>query len=352
MYRCFIRPLFFLIDAEKAHKTVVSVVKFLASVPVLNQIIRFLFRSDHPDLKINVAGLDFRNRVGLAAGFDKNADFYREFSMFGFSFIEIGTVTPLAQPGNQKPRLFRLVRDHALINRMGFNNKGLTYAVQQLQRKDPNIIIGGNIGKNTATPNESAVNDYKLCFDALYDVTDYLAINVSCPNIHGLEKLQEGEELKNILQELMKIRSGKSFYKPVFLKISPDLSAGQLDEVMNIYRLTGLDGIIATNTTTRRTGLKTDKQTVFRMGSGGLSGAPLKNTTLKTVDYICKHSKGTIPVIAAGGIMTPDDAIDMIKAGASLVQIYTGFIYEGPFLVKKMNKAIHQYLSGETIKKQ
>jgi dihydroorotate dehydrogenase len=352
MYRFFIRPLFFFIDAERAHKIVVSLVKVLASIPFINQIIRLFFKVDHRDLMIEVAGLKFSNRVGLAAGFDKNADFYHEFSIFGFSFIEVGTVTPLAQPGNQKPRLFRLVKDRALINRMGFNNKGLNHAVKQLRRRNHQVIIGGNIGKNTVTPNESAVNDYKLCFDALYDVTDYLAINVSCPNIHGLEKLQEGAELKNILQELMKIRSGKPVYRPVFLKISPDLSALQLDEVMSLYRLTGLDGIIATNTTTKRTGLKTDNQTVLSLGSGGLSGAPLKNKTLKTIDYICKHSNGTIPVIAAGGIMTPNDAIDMIKEGASLVQIYTGFIYEGPFIVKKMNKAIQRYLTDKTGRKQ
>lgn len=344
MYKAIIRPFFFLLDPERAHHLVVFLVKWLAFVPGVKPLLRKSLSYSTPLLKTEVAGLLFDNKVGMAAGFDKNAEFYRDFSMFGFSFFEIGTVTPVAQPGNPKPRLFRLIPDIALINRMGFNNKGVVYAANRLKNRDHSLIIGGNIGKNTLTPNEKASEDYRYCFNILYDHVDYLVVNVSCPNIAGLEKLQDQDSLREILDTIMEERNKKPTRKPVFLKISPDLSFQQIDETLTLYREAGLDGIIATNTTTRRTDLLTGRDQVTKIGSGGLSGTPLKKRALEVVSYICKQSQNSIPVIGVGGIMTPEDAVDMIRAGASLVQVYTGFIYEGPFLVRRMNKAIQQYL--------
>jgi dihydroorotate dehydrogenase len=349
MYKAIIRPILFLIDAEKVHHLVVLALRFLDLIPGLKSLLEKCFTYNNRILSTNIAGLEFRNKVGLAAGFDKNADFFNPFSVFGFSFIEIGTVTPMPQPGNEKPRLFRLIKDSALINRMGFNNKGVDYAAKQLKLKSKGkkVIIGGNIGKNTATPNESAANDYAVCFSKLYDFVDYFAINVSCPNIEGLDSLQEKGSLKTILDKIMTIRSKKEVKKPVFLKISPDLAFNQIDEIIELYHTVGLDGIIATNTTTSRNELKTDNKTITKIDSGGLSGEPLRSYSLKIISYICKQSKNTIPIIGVGGIMTCNDALDMIKAGASLIQIYTGFIYEGPFIVKRMNKIIAEYLSGQ-----
>ncbi len=343
MYKAIIRPLLFLFDPEKVHHVVVFLVRVIAGIPILNKLIGQYFTFSPRVLHTRMAGLEFSNRVGMAAGFDKNADFFNEFSMFGFSFIEIGTVTPKAQPGNPKPRLFRLRNDLALINRMGFNNKGVEHAVGRLQKRNSHVIIGGNIGKNTGTPNESAAEDYAACFNALYDHVDYLAVNVSCPNIKGLEKLQDKESLRKILERIMTDRSNRIVRKPVFLKISPDLSFVQLDEIISLYHEVGLDGIIATNTTTIRNGLLTPRDTITAIGSGGLSGAPLKKRSLEMIRYICKQSGNSIPVIGVGGIMNPGDALEMINAGASLVQVYSGFIYEGPFLVRKINRALAKH---------
>jgi dihydroorotate dehydrogenase len=303
---------------------------------------RFTNKQD-PSGGITIAGLHFTNRVGLAAGFDKNAEFFNEFSMFGFSFIEIGTVTPKPQPGNPKPRLFRLKNENALINRMGFNNKGLEHAVSQLKNRNRKVIIGGNIGKNTATANENAAADYAACFDGLYDSVDYFAINVSCPNIAGMEKLQDQDSLREILLSVMKIRAQKPVNKPVFLKISPDLTFSQIDEVISLYNEVGLDGIIATNTTTDR---KCLAENADHYGNGGLSGKPLASRSVEIVSYICKQSDGMIPVIGVGGIMSKDDALSMIRAGARLLQVYTGFIYEGPFLVRDINRALEEYFQA------
>jgi dihydroorotate dehydrogenase len=344
MYKVLIRPFFFLFDPEKVHYLVVFLVKLTGYLPGIGNFLQNWLNLTSPRLQTTVAGLHFRNRVGLAAGFDKNADFVKDFSRFGFSFYEIGTVTPLPQPGNPLPRLFRLPKDKALVNRMGFNNKGVEYAAEQLKKRTGDLIIGGNIGKNTLTPNEQAAEDYALCFNTLYDRVDYLTVNVSCPNIAGLEKLQDQDSLREILDRIMLERNKRTIRKPVLLKISPDLSLQHLDEIISLAEQTGVDGIIATNTSTRRSDLITDASHVQAIGNGGLSGAPLKNRVVETVSYICKQSEGRIPVIAVGGIITPQDAVDMIRAGASLVQIYTGFIYAGPMLVKRINKAIDQYL--------
>jgi dihydroorotate dehydrogenase len=344
MYKAIIRPFLFLLDPEKVHHLVVFLVKSLAFIPGIKPFIQILFDYPGAKLETTIAGLKFKNRVGLAAGFDKNAEFFNEFDMFGFSFIEIGTVTPAGQPGNPKPRLFRLSGDEALINRMGFNNKGVEYAAEKLKKRKTSVVIGGNIGKNTCTPNENAPDDYVACFNTLYDEVDYLAVNVSCPNIAGLEKLQDEESLREILCRIMDERDKRTIRKPIFLKISPDLTFQQIDRIIALYREVHLDGIIATNTTKKREGLTAGEDSIAAIGQGGLSGAPLKNRSMEVISYICKQTGKAIPLIGVGGIITPEDAVDMIKAGASLVQVYTGFIYEGPFLVKRINKAIEKYL--------
>ncbi len=343
MYKVVIRPILFILKPETVHKLAVIAVKIACYIPGFRFLIQKIFMYEAKSLNTEIKGLKFRNKVGMAAGFDKNADYYNDFRIFGFSFIEIGTVTPVPQPGNEKPRLFRIKKDQALINRMGFNNKGVDYAVSRLRKRDSKIIIGGNIGKNTLTTNENAVKDYAVCFERLYNVVDYFTINISCPNIKGMEKLQDYESITLIVKEIMNIRKQKANIKPVFLKISPDLTKDQLNDIMDLYEKTGLDGIIATNTTTSRNNLSVSKNKIESIGSGGLSGKPLKNMAKDTVSYICKQSAGRIPVIASGGIVTPADALEMIQAGASLVQIYTGFIYEGPFLVKRINKLLDGY---------
>jgi dihydroorotate dehydrogenase len=343
MYKTVLRPILFRIDPERVHHMVVLAVKFLDKIPGIRRAMIGFTNKPDPSGGITIAGLHFPNRVGLAAGFDKNAEFFNEFSMFGFSFIEIGTITPQPQPGNTKPRLFRLKNDNALINRMGFNNKGLAHAVRQLGKRNSHLIIGGNIGKNTATKNENAAADYAACFEGLYDSVDYFAINVSCPNIAGMEKLQDQDSLRDILTAVMKIRAQKAISKPVFLKISPDLTYKQVDEVLELYAEVGLDGIIATNTTTDR---KCLSEKADNYGPGGLSGKPLATRSVEIVSYICKQSGGVIPVIGVGGIMSKDDAIAMIRAGAKLLQVYTGFIYEGPFLVRDINIALKEYFQG------
>jgi dihydroorotate dehydrogenase len=344
MYKSVIRPLLFCLNPEIVHKLVVFLTKVILGIPGMMKIFSRIFTYTAPELEIEISGLKFPGRVTLAAGFDKNACFFEEFASFGFSCIEVGTITPMAQSGNPRPRLFRLVKDKALINRMGFNNNGVEAALVKLKKRSNKIIVGGNIGKNTATATEDAVDDYVFCFEKLYDAVDYFTINVSCPNVAGMEKIQDSESLREILVNILHIRSGKSTRKPVFLKISPDLSKPQIDEVIDLYHETGFDGIIATNTTTARNGLATRQEKITKIGAGGLSGKPLIHKSLELISYICKQSHGAIPLIGVGGIMDAHDALEMIKAGALLVQVYTGFIYEGPFLAKKINKAIHQYL--------
>lgn len=341
MYKAFIRPVLFKMDPEKVHHLVVGAMKFVHRIPFSGSLLKSMFCVNSRALEREVFGLKFKNPVGLAAGFDKNAEVYREFSSLGFSFIEIGTVTPKPQPGNPKKRLFRLPADKALINRMGFNNLGVDQAVKNLQkRRDFSVIIGGNIGKNTATPNEDAVNDYLDCFNKLYDFADYFVVNVSCPNISNLSKLQDKDSLMEILGAITAERLKKSLRKPVLLKISPDLNFGQVDEVLKIVEETGIDGIVATNTTISRDGLSTPSSEVATLGNGGLSGKPLTSRSTEIIRYIVQKTSGKLPIIAVGGIFTADDAVEKLHAGASLVQLYTGFIYEGPALAKRICKKL------------
>jgi dihydroorotate dehydrogenase len=340
MYKLIIRPVLFLINPERVHHLVVGLLRFGFMIPGISYLVQKFFAFNDPQLETKLFGITFPNKVGLAAGFDKQANIYNFMAAFGFGHIEIGTVNPLPQPGNPKPRLFRIKKDNALINRMGFNNPGVDVFVENLKKNKPNVIIGGNIGKNTATPNGKAKEDYILCFEKLHPWVDYFVVNVSCPNIEGLKKLQDKGELINLLNSISTVNSSKEKKKPVLLKISPDLNEPQLDEVLEIAEITGIDGIIATNTTVGRDGLSISHKEIEKIGKGGLSGKPLNKISTNIIRYLNEKSGGKLPIIAVGGIMSPQDALEKIKAGASLVQIYTGFIYEGPTLVKRINKAL------------
>jgi dihydroorotate dehydrogenase len=298
-----------------------------------------LYQFERKDLEREVLGLKFKNPVGLAAGFDKNGEFIEEFANFGFGFIEVGTVTPLPQPGNDKPRMFRLPKDQGLINRMGFNNKGVDVLARKLKTvKRDGLIIGGNIGKNKNTPNENAVDDYVKCFDALFDVVDYFVVNVSSPNTPGLRELQEKEPLMHILNTLQKRNLKNDISRPILLKIAPDLTNSQLDDIVEIVQETKIAGLIATNTTISRANLQTTDLVVNE--AGGLSGKPVRSKSTEVIKYLHQKSKGSFPIIGVGGIHSAKDAQEKLDAGASLVQIYTGFIYEGPGLVKNILKGI------------
>ena len=341
MYRFLVRPLLFLLPPETIHRLLVSFLRIAFGIPGISRIIRSIYHVSHPALKTEFLGMTFTNPVGLAAGFDKNAAVYRQFHAFGFSFIEVGTVTPLGQPGNPRPRSFRIKADRGLINRMGFNNHGAEAAAKKLSRRRPNgLVLGGNIGKNTQTPNETAVTDYEAVFRAIYHGTDYSVVNVSCPNITDLHKLQDQESLESILGRILEIREEMSERKPVLLKISPDLNEKQLDETLDIVSKLKLDGIVATNTTITRKGLKTSPAKVEAIGKGGMSGAPITARSLEVVRYIHRKTDGKLPIIAVGGIMSVQDAMNMVEAGASLIQLYTGFIYEGPGLIRRINREI------------
>jgi dihydroorotate dehydrogenase len=340
MYKRFIRPLLFLISPETVHHIIVFIVRFGFKIPGITPLVNKIYNYQDQRLNRELLGLNFKNPVGLAAGFDKNARFYREFSSFGFGYIEIGTVTPVGQPGNPRPRLFRITADQGLINRMGFNNLGLDEAIRKLKTKPEGLIIGGNIGKNTATPNDQAVEDYARCFEGLYPYVDYFVVNVSCPNISDLSELQDKEMLEGILVRLSVIRGSKVKKKPILVKISPDLNLKQIDDVLELIYMTGMDGIVATNTTLSRENLKSKTDLIKKIGSGGLSGKPLRLRSTQIIRYIAEKTQGSLIIIGTGGIMNPDDAIEKINAGAHLLQIYTGFIYEGPAIVKKINKAL------------
>lgn len=337
MYKLF-KPILFSFSPETVHNIIVGLLKFLGYVPLFSPILRLIFRNNSPKLEKEVMGIKFPNPVGLAAGFDKNGEIYNQLYDFGFGFIEIGSLTPSEQVGNPKPRCFRLVEDYAIINRMGINNKGVKHAVSNLKTKKSKTIIGANIIKSTASSNEQAPHDYEKSFAQLYDFVDYFVVNVSCPNVKGVTKLQDITSLSEIIDRLTTLRKYFDEYRPILLKVSPDLAKDQLDEIIELILVSGMDGIVATNTTTSREGLVSPSDRVDFIGEGGLSGAPLYNRSLEVVRYISKKTNGQLPIIAVGGIMTPKQAKEMLDAGASLVQVYTGFIYNGPGFVKKILK--------------
>lgn len=339
-YQYFIKPFFFLFDPERAHYLLVDIIKFSMKIPGVSLLFRWIYGYEHPQLKRTVFGIEFPNPVGLGAGFDKNAVLVDEFAHLGFGFIEVGTVTPKAQSGNETPRSFRLPEDEALINRMGFNNAGLEAMKERLASRHSKVIIGGNLGKNKVTPNEEAEEDYCLGFEVLFDVVDYFVVNVSSPNTPNLRALQEKEPLQKLLLRLQKLNMLKPKQKPILLKIAPDLTNEQLDDVIEIVMSTGIAGLIATNTTLSREGLKTEATLVSQ--PGGLSGKPIRQRSTEVIAYIHQKSNGQIPIIGVGGIHSAEDAIEKLRAGASLIQIYTGFIYEGPGLIKKINQGIVQ----------
>lgn len=338
MYNSLLKPLLFRLDPEKAHHLTVRVLSFVLALPGCKALFKSLYALSDHRLERKLWGLTFPNPVGLAAGFDKDGQYFESMSALGFGFIEIGTVTPVAQPGNDKPRLFRLPKDAGLINRMGFNNEGVAALVDRLKLlKKRNFIIGGNIGKNKVTPNEEALNDYVVCFEALYEYVDYFVVNVSSPNTPGLRELQEKEPLKKILSGLQEVNNRMPMAKPLLLKIAPDLTWSQLDDIIEIVQTTQLHGIVATNTTSSREGLKED---TTQLGTGGLSGAPLKDKSTAIIQYIHEKTQGQLPIIGVGGICDPSDAIEKLNAGASLVQVYSGMVYYGPSLVKDINSAL------------
>lgn len=340
MYKQIIRPIFFLFDPEKIHHFTFSLIKFCCKIPLIPNLFRSLYQVKDKKLERNLFGLTFKNPVGLAAGFDKNAVLYNELANFGFGFIEIGTVTPKAQEGNPKKRLFRLKEDQGIINRMGFNNEGLKEAVHQLKKNKGKVIIGGNIGKNTQTLPEHYTEDYLQCFTGLHPFVDYFVLNVSCPNVSSHAKLNDKEYLIELITACQKINNQQDKQKPILLKIAPDLNKNQLDEIIELVAETKIDGVIASNTSTSREHLKATAEKLNEIGNGGLSGQPIKDKSTEVIHYLASKSKKAFPIIGVGGIHSEQDALEKIDAGADLVQIYTGFIYEGPSLVKRINKAI------------
>lgn len=340
MYKSILRKTLFRLNAEQAHNFSFGFLKVIFQLPLVKSLFYGSYNVNHPSLEREVFGIKFKNPVGLAAGFDKNAKLFNEFSFMGFGFVEIGTVTPKPQAGNPKPRLFRLPEDQGLINRMGFNNDGVNKIVRRLKSRYTSVIIGGNIGKNKVTPNEDALDDYLILLNELYDVVDYFTVNVSSPNTPGLRELQEKEPLTKLLRALKEEAAMKPRVKPILLKIAPDLTDSQLDDIVEIVTETKVDGIIATNTTIDRSGLNTPETEVAEMGAGGLSGKPLTNRSTEVIRYIHEKSNGSIPIVGVGGIHSAEDAMEKLEAGASLVQLYTGFVYEGPALVKKINQKI------------
>lgn len=335
MYKLFIRPFLFSLDPEKAHHFTFKYLKFIHKIPLVPLLIRKIYNVEHPSLHREVFGLHFKNPIGLAAGLDKDAKLYKELANLSFGFIEIGTITPKPQLGNPKKRLFRLIEDQGIINRMGFNNEGVEAAVKRL-KKNTNVLIGGNIGKNKTTPNEEAVNDYLICFEQLFNYVDYFVVNVSSPNTPNLRTLQEKEPLKQLLSTLQNTNLTHKNPKPILLKIAPDLTDEQLSDIIEIVQETHIAGVIATNTTIGREGLVSDNQ----KETGGLSGKPLKNRSTEVIRFLSEKSNHAFPIIGVGGIFSETDALEKLEAGASLIQLYTGFIYEGAGLIKRINKKL------------
>lgn len=336
MYKSIIRSLLFRFDPEKIHHVTFFLIRTLMKLPFIPALTRSMFRVDKPELEKELFGIRFKNPVGLAAGFDKNALLFDEFANYGFGFVEVGTVTPKPQPGNPKKRIFRLREDEALINRMGFNNDGADAIAERLRKRKTDIVIGGNIGKNKVTPNEKAIDDYLICFNKLFEVVDYFVVNVSSPNTPNLRALQDKEPLTRLLKTLQTENLKKEHPKPILLKIAPDLTDSQLLDIISIVDATKIAGVIATNTTLSREGLRSEHS----KETGGLSGKPVKERSTEVIRFLAEKSGKSFPIIGVGGIHSPEDAREKLDAGADLVQLYTGFIYEGPGLVKRINKAL------------
>lgn len=343
----FLRKILFFFDPERVHYFTMNTLAAILKLSFISSIFKRKFLIENQNLVTNAFGIEFKNPVGVAAGFDKNAKYINELSYCGFGFIEIGTLTPKGQEGNPKKRLFRLRRDEAIINRMGFNNDGVVVAIDHLKKARKNgVIVGGNIGKNKITPNERATDDYLTCFEKLFDFVDYFVVNVSSPNTPNLRALQEREPLEKLLSTVVVENNKKENPKPILLKIAPDLSNEQLDDIIDIVRNTKIHGLIATNTTISRSNLSTSNEKVNEIGAGGLSGKPLMSRSTQVIKYIHQKSNASIPIIGVGGIHSAEDAIEKIKAGAVLIQLYTGFIYEGPSLIRKINEEIVKFRGG------
>ena len=340
MYKHLIKPILFRFNPETAHNLLFSCLAFLRHVPFAHSIIRAIYKKESPSLSKEVFGITFPNPVGLAGGLDKNGEFYNDMANFGFGFVEIGSLTPLPQDGNPKPRCFRVPQDKAIINRFGINNKGVRNAVEHLKKNRPEVIVAANISKNTTSINEDAAKDYESAFALLYDFVDMFVVNVSCPNVVGLTSLQDISFLSEIVDKLLNLRMYYDEYRPILLKVSPDLSKEQLDDIMDYCLRSGIDGIVAGNTTRSRDGLTISQDKIDKIGNGGMSGAPVHKKNLELVRYIHTRTEGKLPIIGVGGIMSEEQAKAMIDAGASLVEIYSGFVYEGPALVKRIIKSL------------
>lgn len=340
MYKQLIQPLLFRMEAEQAHHFTTGILQKVHGFPGGAGLIKIMYDFQDAGLEREVFGLKFRNPLGLAAGFDKNAEMVDAMASLGFGFVEIGTLTPRPQAGNPQPRLFRLSDDKSLINRLGFNNGGVEAAVRRLRHRRSDIIVGGNIGKNKVTPNAEAVKDYEICFEALYDVVDYFTVNVSSPNTPDLRELQEKEPLKKLLLHLIGLNQQKVRQKPILLKIAPDLNEHQLSDIVEICLEVGIDGIIATNTTIEREGLRTSKSRIKIIGAGGLSGQGVRRQATEVIRFLYKISEGKLPIVGVGGVDSASHALEKLEAGASLVQMYTGFVYEGPSVIKEINQAV------------
>ena len=342
MYKHIIKPILFRFNPETAHNMTFSALAMLRHIPFARSIVRSIYKKDSPSLEKEVFGIKFPNPVGLAGGLDKNGEFYNDMANFGFGFVEIGSLTPQPQDGNPKPRCFRVPQDKAIINRFGINNKGVRNAVEHLKKNRPEVIVAANISKNTTSINEDAAKDYESAFALLYDFVDMFVVNVSCPNVVGLTSLQDISFLSEIVDKLLSLRMYYDEYRPILLKVSPDLSKEQLDDIVDYCLRSGIDGIVAGNTTRSRDGLSISQDKIEKIGNGGMSGAPIHKKNVELVRYVNEKAQGKLPIIGVGGIMSGEDAMDMINAGASLVEVYSGFIFEGPGLVKRIIK----YLEG------
>lgn len=352
MYKHLIKPFLFSFNPETAHNMTFAALKCLRHIPFAGNIMRSIYKKETPALEKEVFGIHFPNPVGLAGGLDKNGEFYNDMANFGFGFVEIGSLTPQPQDGNPKPRCFRVPGDRAIINRFGINNKGVKNAVEHLKKVRPKVIVAANISKNTTSMNEEAAKDYESAFALLYDFVDMFVVNISCPNVVGLTALQNMDFLSDIIDRLLSLRMYYDEYRPILLKVSPDLSHAQLDEIIDYSLRSGIDGIVAGNTTRSRDRLTSiSAEKIEAIGNGGLSGVPVHAKNVELVRYVHTRSEGKLPIIGVGGIMSGEDAKEMLDAGASLVEIYTGFIYEGPGLVKRILKYLESFVKQPIRKK-